>query len=558
MNKSFKTRLLSVLCLSVLAWGCDSNGADPNTVLSLRNNVLQITDPTPDLSVDGDPVTLARLTAFDAGGNLVYGPVEEPYDEDMVFSGLPPDTAKVELDYQRARGRTLAEFSSAVDFAADDDGLITFDQVSPVLRGGPPAALTVRVVNHSDYPADQVYLCVLGKDKQETAYYYLEFGANGKAVSQPFGSTAEYQKHSTPLSALLQEGPNEYSFECPYDRLISGRVYLSFGERLQGLGLVPGGGPLDLVTPSAAGAPDRQTLYEFMELSATLQDTAGAEYVLFANTSVVDFFSIGLGMTLNYHDDATESQKSEKVGFVDNARQQALAAFQSGSTPDEFKKYVFKDGTSTILRVLAPPQSVSIEPGGDTAHFLDSAIDSGWTHYSTQTLNIPDTLSFPYGYQYTGQLISSGTLSMTCTAKPGGDTAGGALESLGETSNLPKPTSRIIFFCDDDQPHPAGTEDRNTWRNAGSQGHKRLCSLLGAAINRGVFENYTDWDQSARFYSRADGKYNHYSKIMHQFAIDGKVYGFGYDDVYGQDPTLSEKVSKVNQIVLNIPPVPRL
>ena len=45
---------------------------------------------------------------------------------------------------------------------------------------------------------------------------------------------------------------------------------------------------------------------------------------------------------------------------------------------------------------------------------------------------------------------------------------------------------------------------------------------------------------------------------MHQFAIDNKVYGFGYDDVYGQDPTLSEAVSTVNQVVLEIPEFERI
>jgi hypothetical protein len=81
---------------------------------------------------------------------------------------------------------------------------------------------------------------------------------------------------------------------------------------------------------------------------------------------------------------------------------------------------------------------------------------------------------------------------------------------------------------------------------------------LSSALNRGVFENYNDWDDPTKFYTRPDGRYNHYSKIMHQFALDNKVYGFGYDDVYGQDPTLSEPVSKVNQVVLRIPAFPKI
>ncbi len=104
----------------------------------------------------------------------------------------------------------------------------------------------------------------------------------------------------------------------------------------------------------------------------------------------------------------------------------------------------------------------------------------------------------------------------------------------------------------------AGAVLRDTWKNDGSQGHKRLVSLLSAALNRGVVENYEDWNKAEKFYTRADGRYNHYSKIMHQFALNGKVYGFGYDDVYGQDPTLVSPLPQVNRLELQIPAIPRL
>lgn len=45
---------------------------------------------------------------------------------------------------------------------------------------------------------------------------------------------------------------------------------------------------------------------------------------------------------------------------------------------------------------------------------------------------------------------------------------------------------------------------------------------------------------------------------MHQFALNGKVYGFGYNDVYGQDPTLAQPLSAVNEVVITIPPAPVL
>ena len=547
MKKLLAIALLAGLFMS----GCDSTSDDPILGGPLRVNTLRVVDSTPDLAVNGQSVTVGRVTGFDADGNRVFGPDEEIYDEEMIFTGLPVQTTEVEVEFLRAQGFTLARHFESVDFVSDDDGVITLDEVQPKLLGATPDTLTVRVENLSDYEPSEIFVTVLGKDKADTAFYYLQLGNNDNNSMQLFGQQSGSANYSFALSSTVkEEGSNVYSFSCPYDKLVSGRIYLSFGQKLEGLGLANSNDPLSLITPSPTGAPDFQKVFEFMELSATIQDTPGAEYILFANTSVVDFFSLGLGMTLNYHNN--NNNLTEEVGFVNNARNLVLQAFQDASTPDEFKSFVTAPNSGTVIRVLAPVQTVAVNPNGATASFLNSSIDAGWALYAQQVLNLPDTLSFSYGYQYTGQLIMNSILPMTTVATPPGDNA-----SLNEVCNLPKPTSRIIFFCDDDMP-PANTPDKDTWKNAGTDGHKRLCSLLSSAINRGVFENYSDWDDPTKFYTRPDGRYNHYSKIMHQFALDNKVYGFGYDDVYGQDPTLSEPVSKVNQVVLQIPAFPKI
>ena len=547
MKKFLAVAVLAGMFLS----GCGSSADDPILGGPLRVNTLRVVDSTPDLAVNGQSVTLGRVTGFDSGGNVVFGPDEEIYDEEMVFTGLPLETTEVEVEYLRAQGFTLASHRQSVNFVNDDDGVITLNEVQPGFLSATPATLTVRVENLSDYDPSEIFVTVLGKDKADTAFYYLELGNNDNNSMQLFGPKSDFAKYSFALSSTVkEEGQNAYSFSCPYDKLVSGRIYLSFGQKLEGLGLNNPADLKSLSTPSPTGAPDYQKVFEFMELSATIQDNPGAEYILFANTSVVDFFSLGLGMTLNYH--SNNNNLTERVGFVENARALVLQAFDAPGVPSEFKSYITDPSNGKIIRVLAPVQTVAVNSNGPTANFLNSAIDAGWTLYSQQVLNLPDNLSFSYGYQYTGQLIVNNILSMTTVATPPGDNA-----SLNEVCNLPKPTTRIIFFCDDDMP-PANTPDRDTWRNAGTDGHKRLCSLLSSAINRGVFENYSDWDDPTKFYTRPDGRYNHYSKIMHQFALDKKVYGFGYDDVYGQDPTLSEPVSTVNQVVLQIPAIPKI
>jgi hypothetical protein len=547
---------MQALCILTLA-GCGSSPSSNSSAGVLNPgpnpNSLLVLDPTPDLVVNGQRPRLVTAVGYDASGRQVFGPDEEEYDESLEFHGLPDETTRVELNYLRAPGFSLAHHSEAVDFVRQDR--VALQGISPRLLSGPRDTFTVRIDNQSAYPDDEVFVSVNGQERNETHYYFLRFGPNDQNRTEPFGAKARFEEYSQPLSSLKREGEHSYSFQCPRENLVSGRIYLSFGRKLQGIGLNDPANPRSLALPAPSGVPDGQTLWEFMELSATSPASTPQNYTLFANTSVVDFFSIGLGMTMSV--ERSGQTVNQTVGFVNDARNQVLAAFEAASTPSEFRNYVRKDGSSAILRVLGPNQGVALNPTGPLSRFLDSAIDAGWAHYATQALNIPDTIpTHTFGYRYTGVPIVNNILSMTCTGKPAADVGQGNFESLNETSNLPKPSSRIIFFCDDDSAAPEPF--RNTWKNLGSQGHKRLCSLLSSALNRGVFENYSDWGTAAKFYSRADGKYNHYSKIMHNFALQGKVYGFGYDDVFGQDPTLSAPLDDVNQVVITVPPVPRI
>lgn len=514
-----------------------------------RVNRVELIDPTPN-SPDDPALMLVR--GYDSQNNLVFGPVERAYHPDLFVEGFPLNTVEVEVGHERASGYVTSVVHHTVNFVKDDDGLIAIPSNSLLATAAPRNTFTVKVVNNSAYADDKVFIAVSGKDTADTAFYYLKFGANGSAQSVPFGPVAQSAEYSAPLTSLLkEEAAHTYSFQCPYQNLVSGRMYLSFGKKLQGYGLNNVADKKSLQTPSASGAPDYLTLYEFMELSATSQPSTPNDYTLYANTSVVDFFSIGLGMTLAFQNGGSEAIQT--VGFVDNARNQVLDAFAAPNVPPVFQRYIRNQDQSKILRVLGPNQSVALDgENSPIGQFLQTALDAGWVNYGSTMLNIPDNLaSHNFGYQYIGQLIGGAQrLNMTLTVHPSGDNS-----PNGEQYSLPKPTSKIVFFCDDVL---NGRPVNETYANLGSDAHKRLVSLIGAALNRGVFENYTDWGNAAAFYTRPDGKYNWYAKILHQFALDGKVYGFGYDDVYGQDPTLVRKLDDVNRLVIIIPPVEKL
>ena len=507
---------------------------------------------------------------------------------------------------------------------------------------------TLQLENKSDYPDNQVYINISGKNEALTAWYYLAHAGDSSLVrfddtpgtllpKQTNGAFVGNDKYFLRLSDLTSAGNHTYNMEVPRENLYSGRIYLSFGQILPGVGITapgyafavdgngapqgngtpvtssvtgtgqtdtagnvvsglninattqifpgePVSGPgipvgtvvrsvssssqitlsspapantaqtinfnappfsnLALQGPSFTGAPDYLIPFEFLELSATRDTTIpDPYYTLFTNTSVVDFFSIGLGMSVDFLDASNKT-----VGFQDGARAALLNDFNSlPAAQAGFQGFVVSDGNgggtlsfsqsvadpSKILRVLGPQNIIQVHPGTSLDNYLQPAIDEAWATYTTTVLNIPDNLPghAPYGFTYIGQLITNNILNLTCTGVAGNQSG------LNEQYALNKPTTFIAFKCDDTAPPP------NSYANGGTDAHKRLASLLLAALNRGVLNDYASWSNSKNgqptFYRRPDRLYNVFSQLLHVYALADKVYGFGYDDIYGQDPTIA-------------------
>lgn len=749
-----------VLVLALLIAGCGGGGgssAGPSSGAGANpTNSLSVVNAPANLVLEGYPVSAVLARGYDAEGNLVWGPVEAPYAEGMLFPGQPPSVRAVRLTYLRGQGYDLGESELVPLVPTPSPARVTtvlqYAQVAArdIDTNQEQGVVTVNIQNgaSASYADSEVYVLILGQDDAATTWYYLDPTTrtmtgfddtpatllpqvNGAFVDRDGAPGSGSQKYSIRLDQLtpVSGSPHTYSFECPTTRLVSGRIYVSFGQKLAGVGVqapsyqvlppgaaiplqgtltsgsrtvtvpstaglfagmgVTGNGltatntvqtvqdattvvltqpattsgaqPLNFVpylkmvprttqtttgtltagqgavtglgldatrllypnepvsgtgiqpgtviqsitsaseivlnpaptgsgaqsltftpavnrlaltTPSPTGNPDWGTLFEFMELSVTLDSATDPNpfRILYLNTSVVDFFSIGLGMTVNFADGS-----SRTVGFPAGTRATLLQDFNAlGSAQNGFQAFVTRasNGAPTlvaqtavanvdrVLRILAPPQITSLgATQAQLANYLQSTIDDGWAQYAGSALNIPDTLQWtgsPYGFKYTGQLISGGLLPMQCTAVPSGQTG------LNENYSLPRPTTAIVFQCDD----PGGP-----WSNTGTDAHKRLGSLILSALNRGVFSNYLDWANyqgnvypggASTFYTDSQKRYNVYSQILHAHATDDKVYGFGYDDQYGQDPTQSGPVTNrqdgtappgnpINQVTLQIP-----
>lgn len=607
----------------------------------------------------------------------------EFYDGVIADDGAALLTSSLWGTPDRANG-TMELDAREVAFTGEGSGTHSFHLAmelvnSKVVRtvltvDGVPEDLGVplEVANFSTSPPDQVFLTVVGKNAEKTAWFYLadpdssqmkEFGdAPGAFLSKGAdGGFVGADAYSFRLSDLHQVGEKSWKLLIPRENLVSGRIYMSFGRKLKGIGincpyynsqgqpvtsaasgtatlagsasvtvsgldamvqLAPGlpfsftasngqtgsgtiasvqsstqitvtpapsqtgaasitftpsaaalaDAKTSLALPSATGQPDYLTTFDLVELSATTNPKADPSfYTLYVNTTAIDFFSVGPGLTVDYSGLPQGAPSSvppsrETRGFGLSAadivsglsrRDAIIERFNNvGSpsplTPAAFQNFVTAQPQASpqgdldphltvgkavdpglgVIRVLGPPQVIAVLPTGEMATYLDSTIASEWGPFcsaaSTLNINYPSASNPSFTYQGTSP-SSSSALNLKCTLAAGSNTG------QGEQYSLPAPTTSIIWKCDD----PTAAGDINNYANRGTDAHKRLVSLIGAAFNRGVFPNVADWSDKDGFNQRPDGKFNFFSKIMHDFALDKIVYGFAYDDVYGQDSTLS-------------------
>jgi hypothetical protein len=575
--------------------------------------------------------------------------------KDVVFSGQGSGTHSFKVAMDLVNSKVVKT-------------VVTLDGVAEEL------GIVLDISNNSTSAPEDVFLTVIGKNASLTAWYYLA-NPNDTSLTEFEDSPGQFLRktskgafegsgrYSFSLADLHPVGPRTWRVFIPKENLVSGRIFMSFDRKLEGIGIncpyySPSGKPVDntvsatasltsgnaqvtvggvdaskdlavnlpfsytaggststgvitevlsptlitlsqapatsgsatitftpdaallanaklgLASPSPTGPPDYLTTFDLMELSATTNPSApDPYYTLFANTTAIDFYSVGPGMTVSFSGlppsgsspGIAPTQKT--VGFGASAsdilngvsqRSAIIDRFNNTGapvplTPAAFQNFVTAqpqaapqsgidphmtigkpvDTSLGVIRVLGPPQVSALLPQGDLATYLDNTIASQWGPFCSAAAGLVITYpsSTDPSFTYTGTSASSATLNIKCTQAAGSNTG------LNEQYNLPQPSTAIVWECDDPTASPAS--DPNNYANRGTDAHKRLASIISAALTRGVFPNSADWSDNSKFYTRSDLQYNFFSKIMHDFALDKVVYGFAYDDVYGQDSTLA-------------------
>jgi hypothetical protein len=257
---------------------------------------------------------------------------------------------------------------------------------------------------------------------------------------------------------------------------MSGRIYVSLGQKLKLRAVTDGAGNPALQYPAGwvSSDPNYPVLHDCAEFT---YNASG----MFCNTTMVDMFSVPLSIRLTGARDQTTGT------LRDGGRAAAFAAVRQA---EGFGKLVVDD-----TRVIAPGHG--LDAGLFAGDYFAPYIDEVWS-------------------TYTGKDLTVATAAGTFT----GRVRGGKLTFAGPAAvSFDRPSTRDVLFCDGALAAP----------NDGTTGP--VAAVLGAGFNRSTLlaaaaQPATD---ASSFYRTAVT--NHYAAAMHAATVDGRAYGFAFDDV---------------------------
>ncbi len=509
-----------------------------------------------------------------------------------VAVNLTPDQASTFKGTLRMIGK--------LDF--NDAGAHSFDIILGFLRSqvvatkagvdGSPLVnfFPLRLENHApEIDNSNIFVTIIGKDAPSgdpappAHYYYL--ARPGDVVMTIFppdvkeedGSYKLASEKSFALSQMTRVGDNVYQVNVPTANsegnpaLLSGKIFFAVNRRLQGIGANKADAT-DVTLPSPVSDIDGQTMFEQMELTASIGNDPN--FTLFVNATTIDFMSFGPALRVDKADGT-----HEVIGFSGASQTEPDGSYcvrddfikAMGAGPQPFKNYVVQGGirvfgeepsdANSVVRVLGPPTVVPITQADmvtpvnpELNTYLDDFIAENWATFLGQI-----NTGFKYKDDFTWDPLAGGSgVSLTCTFAAGTNTG------TGDKYDLGPPTTEVVFRCDDPEnvEPPAGVSPKNFlyhfYSNSGSDAHKRLGSIILAGFNRGLL--FDSRDVEADFYTQPQQKFNFFAKVVHDLAFQHIMYGFGYDDVFGQDGTQAGPIglTKDNQLPTSGKPIIKL
>lgn len=378
------------------------------------------------------------------------------------------------------------------------------------------------IVNQSGLDAN-LYVWIQGiiPDKTPTEYVY---------VNDLKGNVADVPKNSakTTLSMLLPG--KDATIALP--RLVSLRIYLSFGEQLFTNTLADGN-----PTSPSAWSPDDPLqggnypkLWDYFELTWPRDNPTTTS--LGANLTQLDFFGLALQLDNYGYKPDLKTPEHLTSGFEGNARSAILKAIKG--LPEPWSKLVLPDLNPAFpgipLRIFCPYHGMELHLFPENQ--LEAYIDRVWSYYASNKLLVRVS-----GGDYTGLVHGDGPNKGLFVFEP--PTGSGLKPVMIRNPN----TNRRVGFVSGSKdtyecqiqldvvgPEPLSADASDIARDLAAG---FLRSTLGQGVVNGVnLDVLPLCDQTGQYYKHEP--INMYAAILHEHAILRKAYAFGYDDLCEQ------------------------
>lgn len=353
-------------------------------------------------------------------------------------------------------------------FAAAVAGPVASQVLGSSRRAYAASSLPLTVVNNTGrYANSSILIYVVGTDLATGRQAYVKPDGTMQHVSLSDNGSDGYAHLGIPM------GGGDTTVTLPQ---MSGRVYVSIDAEIKFKVVTDGNGNAALQYPAGwvSGDPSFDVLHDCAEF--TLNGSG-----MFCNVTFVDMFSIPMEIQLS-------GSQNQSAGALKSGGRDAV--FSAVSAASGFGGLVLAGGK----RVVAPGHG--IDAGIFSGSYYDGYIDEVWSKYAGTDLRVN---------------TNAGTFT--------GRVNGGQFTFSGGVQSFNRPTTRDVFYCDGALVSP----------NDGITGP--VGAVLGAGFNRSTLRDFTDQPttNAGDFYRQEVT--NHYSAAIHASTVDGKAYGFAYDDV---------------------------
>lgn len=283
--------------------------------------------------------------------------------------------------------------------------------------------------------------------------------------------------------AIPFSGSGDTLSQIPAD--MSGRIYFSLGDKLKFK--VNEGNALAYPAAWVESDPSYGVLHDCVEFTYK----SGRIY---CNTTMVDMFSVPLSIALT-------GEESPTTGTLKEGGRAKI--FSAVSSSPGFGSLVVDD-----RRIIAPGHG--LDAGRFSSTYFDSYIDQVWSKYAGESL-----------------VVKANNTTFT------GRVSGDQFVFDGGVKAFSRPTTRDVLFCDGALAAP----------NDGITGP--VAAVLGAGFNRTTLLASADQPtcDPAGFYQ--GDPVHAYCKAMHDNTVDGKAYGFAFDDVGGFASYVEDNASEM-------------